>query len=368
MISLYKLLFPLLAIQMILSSSCIALPTWAYICGIFRRAEESIPSPIQTEESPPLPITKLMLFISQGNTHAIRDLLSSDAPPDINEQDPINGVTPLMFAVLGGNASIVELLCQYGADPLRQTKGRIQKNAFDFVLDNLLCECSTALAYIQEGRAEAGDISFWNSIAHYEKMIWLCKNQVKNIYGMQFLRWARSMPIAKRQEIGANFYRNLLPVLLGSRVIQFKPMPPLSEWQILSFDKRLELLAQKNSATAHSIANESEYYASLMHFLLFSKQSLAVALAGVTVVSYVLYQYLSPGDQTTELAQSIITLLQQQDYAEAYQVAINNYDILKAILLKQFFFIVEAVYEAEEIPSNIYLVRLLDLVELNIPI
>ncbi|XP_020893003.1 ankyrin repeat and SAM domain-containing protein 6 isoform X2 [Exaiptasia diaphana] len=59
-------------------------------------------------------LTALLNACHHGHEHVVKLLL--DKRTDVNYKDSITGWTPLMFASLNGHISVVQLLCEYGAD------------------------------------------------------------------------------------------------------------------------------------------------------------------------------------------------------------------------------------------------------------
>lgn len=59
-------------------------------------------------------LTALLNACHHGHEHVVKLLL--DKRTDVNYKDSITGWTPLMFASLNGHISVVQALCEYGAD------------------------------------------------------------------------------------------------------------------------------------------------------------------------------------------------------------------------------------------------------------
>jgi hypothetical protein len=76
---------------------------------------------------------KLIEAVKQNNIERVQLLLEAGANPNVREIK-VNGITPLMFALMDDNEEIVKLLLKYGADP--NTQSFTGNTALIYALDN----------------------------------------------------------------------------------------------------------------------------------------------------------------------------------------------------------------------------------------
>ena len=165
-------------------------------------------------------IDQPLLLVKEHKTEELRALLQSDKNIDINQQEDYLGATLLMFAAALGFEDIVNLLCEFGADPLLETKEyhhvlnipqtkdpKPHRNVFDVVKHVL----NNKKNLIPE------------QIASYERIISRCRIQVKIRYGLPILNIGKGKSEKESNAIREVLKKVLLPILLGPEVSVPKP-------------------------------------------------------------------------------------------------------------------------------------------------
>lgn len=247
-----------------------------------------------------------------GNIEEVRRLLSADPTINVNEIPWLNsraariwGAEPLLVsAARWGHDDIVDLLCEYGADPLIQNTNELgYKNAFDVAIDKIKLNYDLYKRWKNQRHLQ--------EIERYKRIVWLLRAQVKVRYGIPLLAMTKAGPIIKKAhnksqksaEIKEGINKLLLPMLLGPQVVNLKPVNgwPKEEPPFIT-RRRMKLTQVKEEVVApipvvpRKAIDGQElppgwYYEPVPQHSFMNKKIIALSAVGTLAATYTIYRY-----------------------------------------------------------------------------